>query len=153
MVILRHIWRGVQHLMWIASAAIVPDQRQQMRALLGILRHSRAPLREAGLPGLMRFLDQQADDQPFVNSAAIPQADALAALLPMRPFRHCMKRAILRYVILKSQGQAASFQIGVERPDRTVLKGHAWVAVEGIAFREDDDQYQHMIPIFCYPSG
>src|SRR5215210_4562665 len=117
MSMLTRIRRGIQHLTWIAGAAVIPDQRRQMLILIHILSRSRVPLRDAGLPGLMRFLDQQAAEHDFASTASIPQADAIAALLPMPPFRHCMKRAVLRYVILKGQGQVASFQISVERPD------------------------------------
>src|SRR5690349_3116782 len=99
MFMLKCISRGVQHVVRIAGAALMPDQRQQLLVMIHVLRQSRTALRETGLPGLMRYLDAQAAAHDFTNPASIRHADAIAALMPMRPFRHCMKRAILRYII------------------------------------------------------
>lgn len=143
--------RGFAHIHTLLGALIQPVLRQQMTTLLGVMRQSRTAMHKGGLPALMHELDQQAQRTEWMDDSAMRLADMLAALMPLPPFRHCLKRSVLRYVILKSRGDSPTFVIGITRPDRSVLTGHAWVTLNDAAFCEDDDQHQRMTPIFSYP--
>src|SRR5688572_5881242 len=113
--LLWRVGRGFSHILTLIGAMLRSEQREMLHHMIGLLRGSRTVMHDGGLPALMRGLDQLAGAHRLVDESALRLAHALAALLPVRPFRHCMKRSILRYVILKSRGENAAFMIGVAR--------------------------------------
>src|SRR5690242_5086480 len=96
------IQRGLQHIRVIAGSLPVRSERERALAFISLLRQGSDHLRQGGLPRMMHFLDDavkklvvQTDQE-----TALRQADAVAALYSMKGLRHCMRRSMLRYVVL-----------------------------------------------------
>ncbi|MBU0678008.1 MAG: lasso peptide biosynthesis B2 protein [Verrucomicrobia bacterium] len=127
-----------------------------MRGLVGVLHKAADAYRKMGLPALA--LVAEGPPHEVTNgdalAQALAQADALAAVLRVAPFRYCMRRAILRYHLLRAAGRAAVLVIGVERTaSATGLDGHAWVEVDGLPFREEDDRPLKLTVVYRHPGA
>ena len=96
----------------------------------------------AALPVLLYALPLDRTLQALTPRASsrTPRADALVAIeevtdamtrkLPLTR-TGCLKRALLRYALLRRQGYAAGFVIGVRPGGPDGFEAHAWVTLDG----------------------
>lgn len=146
--------RGLGHIGVLAGAACHSSGRRTVAAMWRALQGSAAAYRRGGLPACMAALDTAAGAWPgqIDGRRALAYADALAATLRARPFRYCMRRSLLRYLALRLRGLAPCFTIGVERSaGPSELEGHAWVELQGLPYREEDDRPVRLAIMFRYP--
>ena len=128
--------------------------RGRIRGLVRALRETACAYRQGGLPAFERALSAVTPEtiSPSEVDFSLKLADALAAVLRIRPFRYCMRRSVLRFEILRAAGRAPVFVIGAEHvATAQKLDGHAWVELDGHAFSEEDDRPQRMVTTYRYP--
>ena len=134
----------VRHVRVLARSALEGGHRRRLRESLRVLNRAARAYKGGGLPALETVLDSTgaAPVAPGALDWALAQADAVAALLRVRPFRYCMRRTVLRYRVLRAAGRRTAFVIGAER--NPGLDGHSWIEIDGLPFREEDDRPRRM---------
>jgi len=133
------------------NAVLNTQQRHQIIEMMTHVKEGRNHLHEGGLPALEAFLTRPS--LPSYNSLddALVKVDLVAALFRIKGLRHCMRRTVLMYLVLTRAAKEPTFVIGVERPGKGLLTGHAWVELDGEAFREYGNQHEQMTEIYRYP--
>ncbi len=136
------------HVRVLARSALAGDHCRRLRESFLVLHQAARAYQGGGLPALETVLDSPVGTPlaPGALDWALAQADAVAALLRVRPFRYCMRRAVLRYRVLRAAGRPTAFVIGAER--NPGLDGHAWVEIDGLPFREEDDRPRRMTVVY-----
>jgi hypothetical protein len=151
---LKRMKNAARHTIVLFSSLGRAADRARLAQLITIMRQAPAWFEAGGLPGLIRGLEAhgQFGADPAILERALDQADALAVFWPASPFRVCLRRAALRYTLLRANGQAVVFIIGVRRGRRKLsLDGHAWVEFRGQAFREDAAMMAAMVEMYRHP--
>jgi hypothetical protein len=141
----------VRHAGVLARSAPAAAERCFLRELAQLLRRSAGAYSKGGLPALAETIDLAPGNAPIPGrlDPALAQADTLAALLRAPPFRYCVRRAVLRYHVLRAAGRSPAFVIGAEHASNMPgLDGHAWVEVDGQPFREEDDRPRRMTVVY-----
>lgn len=152
--ILRFIAGGLRHARVLLLASHSPHERQRVLAFRRLLRAAPAAMQAGGLPALMAHLEPAAVvvmDEASLDQA-IRQADAVAAFARFMRFKDCMRRASLRYHVMRAAGQPAVMVIGVRRTEaESGIIGHAWIERDGQVFRESGHLHQEMAVMFRHP--
>lgn len=140
----RRIRNAGRHLRVLSRSVACADGRRQLGEMITLLRQAARAYRAGGLPALSGALDAPGlrPLPPGAPEGGLANADALAALARARPFRYCLRRSVLRYLVLRAAGYAPVFVIGAERTPE--LDGHAWIELERQPFREEDDRPRRM---------
>jgi hypothetical protein len=108
------------------------------------------------LPELMKRLDAEVDACPssLEASAARKLADAAVELDYFSPLGLCLRRSLVRYVLLRQAGLPVAVQFGAKKDTtagRSRIAGHAWLTLHGQPYAEDPRDYAGFAPIYRYP--
>ena len=137
-----------RHVRVLIRSALQGGRARGLHELRRTLHQAARAYQGGGLPALEMVLDSPGATPlaPGNLDWALEQADALAALLRVRPFRYCMRRTVLRYWVLRAAGRRSVFVIGAERNQE--LEGHAWIEMDGKPFREENDRPRRMTVVY-----
>lgn len=154
--LLRFAIGGLRHVQTLSVALLSRRERRRVIALVRVLRAAAGHMQTGGLPALMAHLEASSSfqaDQSTIEQA-IRQADAVAAFARLMPFKDCMRRASLRYHVMRAAGQPAVMVIGVRRTEaKSGIIGHAWIELDGQVFRETGHQHAEMAVMYRYPDS
>ena len=108
------------------------------------------------LPELMQQLDAEITEISGVSDArlAIRLADAAVGLDYFSPLGICLRRSLVRYVLLRRAGLPVVVQFGAKKNagiNRSHIAGHAWLTLNGAPHAEDPRDYAGFTPIYAYP--
>jgi Transglutaminase-like superfamily len=153
--VLRKARNAARHVAVLVRAVRDREDRRRLRELARTLRDAARAYRDDGLPALVAAAEPlgRSVEPTGALDRALAQADALAAFLRARPFRYCVRRAVLVYRVLRAAGRSPDFVVGAERATGVQgLNGHAWVELDGSPFREADDQASRMTVVYRHPA-
>jgi transglutaminase superfamily protein len=110
------------------------------------------------LPDLMRRLDDEARKQTLrVDAAMITRlADAAVMLDHFSPLGICLRRSLVRYVLLRRAGVPVVVHFGAKknvRDSQSKIAGHAWLTLDGQPLAEQPENYQGFTSIYTYPTN
>lgn len=80
------------------------------------------------------------------SSIAISQASEIAEVVELAAKRRvvnatCLRRSMVLWYLLRRGGIDSNLRLGV-RKDRSEIKGHAWVEIDGSVINDDEDYIQ-----------
>jgi hypothetical protein len=116
------------------------------------------------LPELMQRLDAEANSRRITTDAATVTrlADAAVGLDYFSPLGLCLRRSLVRYVLLRRAGVPVVVHFGAKKQSNTLAKvsnlrknvimGHAWLTLHGDPYAENPTDYQGFTAIYVYPS-
>lgn len=144
---------AARHLRAVLRAVLRPSGRRRLARHVRLLRDAAGTLGAGGLPALASRLDDEPIAGPQgVAERTLKEAEAVAALWPQPGMRRCLRRAVLRYVVVRAAGGKPSLIIGATRSAAGAgLTGHAWVEVDGRPYREFSDQWRRMTETYRHP--
>jgi len=58
-----------------------------------------------------------------------------------QPWANCLKKSLVLWILLRSQGIISEIRIGVQR-ESTKFAAHAWVEYQGMVLNDSDDVHQ-----------
>ena len=107
------------------------------------------------LPELMLQLDDEIPRIPCVVDVSLATrfADAAVGLDYFSPLGICLRRSLVRYVLLRRAGLPVVVQFGAKKTAgrRRYVAGHAWLTLDGAPYAEDPRDYAGFTPIYTYP--
>jgi Transglutaminase-like superfamily len=108
------------------------------------------------LPQLMQHLDDEARARgPLLARDSLTRlADAAVGLDYTSPLGICLRRSLVRYVLLRRAGVGVSVHFGGRKEAggaRSRIAGHAWLTLDGRPYAEEPENYQGFAVIYSYP--
>lgn len=146
---------AVRHLGVLLSSLGSQTDRHQLRRFFTLLNSVVANYQQGGLPALSRAIEPEPYlyFEPDALERALAQIEALVAFSLTSNFRTCLRRAALRFYVLRAARQSVVLVIGVKRTQQPAgLDGHAWVEVDGQPFRDDLKLIKSQMVMYRYPS-
>lgn len=109
------------------------------------------------LPQLMQELDAETRaPSPLSDPTALTRlADAAVGLDYGSPLGICLRRSLVRYVLLRRAGVGVVVHFGArKRADggRARIAGHAWLTLDGRPYSEAPENYQGFAIVYSWPS-
>jgi hypothetical protein len=109
------------------------------------------------LPELMQHLDDEANRQHITFDATniTYLADAAVGLDYFSPLGLCLRRSLVRYVLLRRAGVPVVVHFGAKKSAREgqhKIAGHAWLTLHGEPYAENPEDYHGFTAIYVYPS-
>jgi len=109
------------------------------------------------LPQLMRHLDEESHvPSPLLDRDSLTRlADAAVGLDYASPLGICLRRSLVRYVLLRRAGVGVGVHFGARKEataGRSRIAGHAWLTLDGRPYAEQPENYQGFAVIYSYPS-
>ncbi len=155
--------RGWNNLIVVASASPSASSRHLMREAWRIERALPQWFDAYALPELMKRLDDEAAlqtvrmDAPTVTRLV----DAAVGLDYFSPLGNCLRRSLVRYVLLRRAGVPVVIHFGAKKQPpagskpagRFRIAGHAWLTLDSRPFAEKPEDYQGFTPIYTYPAN
>ena len=148
--------RGFRNLVIVLAALPSASKRAVLREAWRIERALPGWFAAAPLPELMRQLD--AETQPPIplreRNALTRLADAAVGLDYGSPLGICLRRSLVRYVLLRRAGVAVAVQFGARKAaaaGRSRIAGHAWLTVDGQPYAEPRENYEGFAVIYTWP--
>ncbi len=108
------------------------------------------------LPQSMQRLDGEAAARalPLDTITIVRCADAVALLDCFSPLGACLRRSLVRYVLLRRAGVPVVVHFGAKKEPRGAggrIAGHAWLTLDGRPFAEDPRDYDGFASVYSYP--
>jgi hypothetical protein len=120
------------------------------------------------LPELMKRLDDEASaalrsddfsrlqfEATEVATMIVRLADAAVGLDYFSPLGLCLRRSLVRYVLLRRAGVPVVVHFGAKKSARDgqhKIAGHAWLTLHGEPYAENPEDYHGFTAIYIYPS-
>ncbi|MBI1801786.1 MAG: lasso peptide biosynthesis B2 protein [Chloroflexi bacterium] len=150
--------RGISNLIIALKALRLPATRRVLQEAWRLERALPHWLNALPLPELMRRLDDEAAaSRADGDPAAITRlADAAVGLNFFSPLGLCLRRSLVRYVLLRRAGVPVTVHFGAKKDSeagQSRLSGHAWLTLNAKPYAERPDDYRGFTPIYSYPSG
>jgi hypothetical protein len=148
---------GLSHAVVALRALPFADRRHLLRVAWQIERALPSLFARYPLAQLMEHLDAEAAVIQTRVSAptATELADTAAVLDYFSPLGICLRRSLVRYVVLRGVGVPLVVQFGAKKNSTTHggrIAGHAWLTCDGLPYAENPRDYQGFTPIYVYPS-
>ncbi len=110
------------------------------------------------LPQLMQRLDREASVRTLNADAStiVRCADAVTMLDYFSPLGVCLRRSLVRYVLLRRAGVLVVVHFGARKnvvAGHSKIAGHAWLTLAGKPFAENPQDYQGFATIYTYPNS
>src|SRR5438046_10608952 len=104
----------------------------------------------------MQLLDREACAGVLHTSASaiLRYADAVSMLDYRSPLGVCLRRSLVRYVLLRRAGVPVVVHFGAKKDlagAQGRIAGHAWLTLDGQAFAENPQDYEGFTAIYSYP--
>jgi hypothetical protein len=163
-----NLWRGLSNLAASLQALSSLTTRTVIREAWRIERALPQWLNTHTLPELMQRLDNEASAtlrsdevsrlQPEATEVAtmiVRLADAAVGLDYFSPLGICLRRSLVRYVLLRRAGVPVVVHFGAKKNTRdgqNKIAGHAWLTLAGEPYAENPADYQGFTAIYVYPS-
>lgn len=108
------------------------------------------------LPKLMQLLDVEAKRYPIqANAAELRRlVDAVVMLDYFSPLGLCLRRSLVRYVMLRRAGVPVVIHFGAKKnvvDGHSKIAGHAWLTLDGAPYAENPDDYHGFTAIYSHP--
>ncbi|MEP7198226.1 MAG: lasso peptide biosynthesis B2 protein [Chloroflexota bacterium] len=150
--------RGFANLLVVWRALPSPSSRAIMREAWRIERALPQWFASQPLPDLMRRLDDEANAQHInVDAATITRlVDAAVMLDHLSPLGICLRRSLVRYVMLRRANVPVSVRFGAKQNTTNgqhKIAGHAWLTLDGQPYAEKPEDYHDFAPIYTYPEN
>ena len=148
--------RGLTYLAVLARVMPSAVQRRALRKAWRIEHALPRWFAERSLPELMQQLDAAAaQPRTAVDAPMLVRiADAAVGLDYRSPLGLCLRRSLVRYVLLRSAGVPVIVQFGAKKqgsPHDIRIAGHAWLTLDGAPYAERPDDYRGFTAIYSYP--
>ena len=148
--------RGLSNLSVALRALTSAEERAALQAAWRIERCLPGWFARLPLPELMLRLDAEITEVSGVVDASLATrlADAAAGLDYFSPLGICLRRSLVRYVLLRRAGLPVVVQFGAKKnagSNRSHIAGHAWLTLNGAPHAEDSRDYAGFTPIYAYP--
>ena len=145
---------------WLLTWAGALPNAASRRALLEAWRIERSLPRwfaAEPLPQLMQHLDEEARAAgPLPDRDTLTRlADAAVGLDYASPLGICLRRSLVRYVLLRRAGAGVVVHFGARKDGgagRRRIAGHAWLTLDGRPHAEEPENYQGFAVIYSYPA-
>jgi Transglutaminase-like superfamily len=151
-----NIRRGIAYLLSAADALPSSGSRQVLRDAWRIERSLPKWFAAEPLPQLMQHLDDEARARgPLLARDSLTRlADAAVGLDYTSPLGICLRRSLVRYVLLRRAGVGVSVHFGARKGAggaRSRIAGHAWLTLDGRPYAEEPENYRGFAVIYYYP--
>jgi transglutaminase superfamily protein len=148
--------RGISNLAVALRTLSSAEERAALQAAWRIERRLPGWFARLSLPELMLRLDAEISVIPSVLDAprAARLADAAVGLDCFSPLGICLRRSLVRYVLLRRAGLPVVVQFGAKKyagSKRSHIAGHAWLTLNGAPHAEVPRDYAGFTPIYAYP--
>jgi Transglutaminase-like superfamily len=148
--------RGLGYLAAVASALPSAVSRGVLHEAWRIERALPRWFAAEPLPELMRRLDAEAlVPSPPVDAPSLTRlADAAVALDFYSPLGICLRRSLVRYVLLRRAGVNVIVHFGARKETsaaRSRIAGHAWLTLDGLPYVEKPENYKGFAIVYTYP--
>jgi hypothetical protein len=149
---------GLGHLISAAKALPSAATRNVVREAWRIERALPQWLAREPLPQLMQHLDEEARvPSALVDAPTLRRlADAAVALDHNSPLGLCLRRALVRYVLLRRAGVKVVVHFGARKEtsvERSRIAGHAWLTLDSLPYAEEQENYQGFAVVYSYPAS
>jgi len=109
------------------------------------------------LPQLMAHLDKEAHPTCLLSDRTMLTrlADAAVGLDYTSPLGICLRRSLVRYVLLRRAGTGVVVHFGARKgagSGRNRIAGHAWLTLDGRPYAEERENYLGFAVIYSYPT-
>ena len=150
--------RGAANLLTVSAALESPSARNVVREAWRIERALPRWFDTLPLPDLMQRLDAEARVQPLsLDVARVTRlTDAVVMLDYFSPLGICLRRSLVRYVLLRRAGVPVVVHFGAKQNSRdghSTIAGHAWLTRDGAPYAENPADYQGFTAIYTYPTS
>ena len=150
------IRRGLAYLLSAAGALPSSGSRRLLCDAWRIERSLPKWFTNEPLPQLMQHLDDEARDRsPLLDRDSLTRlADAAVGLDYGSPLGICLRRSLVRYVLLRRAAVGVSVHFGARKEasdGRSRIAGHAWLTLDGLPYAEEPENYRGFAVIYSYP--
>jgi Transglutaminase-like superfamily len=152
-----NIRRGLDYLVTAASALPSSTSRRVLLEAWRIERSLPRWFAAEPLPQLMQHLDEESRvPGPVLDRDSLTRlADAAVGLDYASPLGTCLRRSLVRYVLLRRAGVGAVVHFGARKEaggGRSRIAGHAWLTLDGRPYAEQPENYQGFAVVYSYPA-
>jgi hypothetical protein len=151
---LRRGWRNVKTVLRALPSA---RARNLVAEAWRLERNLPAWFESRPLPQLMQLLDREACAGVLHTSASaiLRYADAVSMLDYRSPLGVCLRRSLVRYVLLRRAGVPVVVHFGAKKlaAGQSGIAGHAWLTLDGQPFAENSQDYEGFAAIYSYPQS